>query len=65
MAASVDAAKHAVLIAWAIVESENEGAWRFYPPLLITLLQLITPLWFFLSNLHATILQSAIYDNYE
>ena len=32
MAASVDAANHAVLIAWAIVESENEDAWWFYPP---------------------------------
>ena len=32
MAASVDAANHAVLIAWAIVESENEDAWRVFPP---------------------------------
>ena len=32
MAASIDAANHAVLIAWAIVESENEDAWRFFAP---------------------------------
>ena len=31
MAASVDAVNHAVLIAWEIVESENEDAWRFSP----------------------------------
>ena len=32
MAASVVAANHTVSIAWAIVESENEDAWWFYPP---------------------------------
>ena len=32
MAASIDAANHAVLIAWAIAESESEDAWRFFPP---------------------------------
>ena len=31
MAASVDAANHAVLIAWAIVESVSEDAWWFAP----------------------------------
>ena len=27
---SVDANNHSVLLAWAIVESENEGSWRFF-----------------------------------
>lgn len=30
LAASVDANNHGVLIAWAIVESENEGSWRYF-----------------------------------
>lgn len=29
MAASIDTATHAALIAWTIVEKENEDAWRF------------------------------------
>ena len=54
MAALVDAAKHTVLIAWAIVESENEDAWRF-PPLSLLALAPSHPLRFFLSNLHTAI----------
>ena len=30
LAASIDANNHSVLLAWAIVESENESSWRFF-----------------------------------
>ena len=30
LAASVDANNHSVLLAWAVVESENESPWRFF-----------------------------------
>ena len=40
---SVDAANYAVLIAWAIIECENEDAWRGFPLLLVTVLHLLTP----------------------
>ena len=30
LAASVDANNHSVLLAWAVVESENESSWRFF-----------------------------------
>ena len=69
MAASVGTANHAVLIAWAVVESENGNAWRLAPPpSLLLVLHLLTPRRFFLSNLHIAIPranQPPTYNNHE